>query len=372
MLLSEIGVTRQLYKNPKQTTETEGAPFASVHPTQPSRPSAASTFKNGNDTGNSDDGSRNVLTGSVITSCFIQTTALPNRIELAGNDLTFYDNTFEQGGVVKGDTSRIVFTHDLNSNEGFIIEKRSSIYNTYDNVISWYATIPKAGAHNYMFIGRNALSSDPQRNLNSVHFNVDNTTSVGANNYLNGVFEVEYSEDGVQTNGNQKLLILGNSKEINASLTGFSGIIMGGDGGIAGIGYAFSTTQINVLMYADTSTRMRLGADLIPDTNGAYDIGSPSFKIDTLYGSVVACPLPTVENALEILERIPEPTFVGERGHYGEDKKYFDDLTFPEEVLYKNEKKGLIDIEHNHMLGFLLKAVIELNQKVKDLQSQEK
>jgi hypothetical protein len=103
-------------------------------------------------------------------------------------------------------------------------------------------------------------------------------------------------------------------------------------------------------------------SDSIPALPG-LDIGSPSNKFGTFYGSVSACPLPTVDNALEILDKIEEPTFVGERGHYGLNRKYFDDLTFPQEILF-TDAKGRTDIEHNHMLGFLLKALIELKTKV--------
>lgn len=109
-----------------------------------------------------------------------------------------------------------------------------------------------------------------------------------------------------------------------------------------------------------------ISADVQP-ANPNIDFGSPTNKFGTFYGSVSACPLPTVSNALDIIAQIPEPTFVGERGHYG-DRIYFDDVTFPSEILW-TDSKGHTDIEHNHMLGLLLKAVIELKAEIDTLKA---
>lgn len=96
----------------------------------------------------------------------------------------------------------------------------------------------------------------------------------------------------------------------------------------------------------------------------ADQVGDASNKV-TLHGAVVACPLPTIAEALSIIRKIPEPTYVGERGHFG-DGLYFDDLTFPEEVLH--DVDGKKEIEHTHMIGLLMKAVVELTKKVDDLE----
>lgn len=134
--------------------------------------------------------------------------------------------------------------------------------------------------------------------------------------------------------------------------------------------------------------------NLDPLTDNTYDLGNVAYKwkegffyqvsTDTLItddvitdnfsnitksifnGSVVACPLPTVEKALDIIKKIPDPVKVGDRGHYG-DKLYFDDLTFPEEVLWEIEGKK--EIEHTHMIGLLMQAVRELTKKVESLES---
>ena len=371
MELSKIGLDRNLYRSPAQNEGTKNPEYVAANP-QPQLANNTSKNKPTSQNIGDDDGTKNIYTGTVITACLIQTSALPSRVELEGNNLTFYDNTYEENGVVKGDTSRLVFTHDLNSNEGFIMEKRASIYNTYDNVLSWYATPAKAGAHNYMFIGRNAYLNDDQRYLNSIHFNVNKDTTFpydSATAILNGVLEIEYSEDGAQGDTNWKPFFIGNSEAVSPGLPGFSAFIAGGEGGLSGLGYAAAAgVGIQILLYCLNETQITIGADMIPDASGVYDIGAPGSKMGTFYGSVVACPLPTIENPIDVLERIAAPVDVEGRGHYGDDKKYFDDLTFPEELLHTTSK-GNKEIEHTTMIGFLLQTVIELNAQVKDLKA---
>lgn len=368
MDIQDLDKDRFLQKNPQQTDSTKSAVYTSVNPTPKKGVSQTRKWGQANDS-QEDGGAPNIITGTVIVSCFIQTSALPSRIEMQGNDLTFFDDTYTQNGIVIGDTSRLIFTHGSAKkgeviSAGFIMEKRASVFNTYDNVLSWFSPVPPSGSHNYMFIGRNGLGTDQERNISSIHFGVNATTDfqpIPGNPPLNGVWEVEYAEDGV---GKQRLLYTGRSDTLlpGFGLTGYSSFVIGGEGGLAGFGYSEGGLGLGIVFYVDQIDRIRMGADLIPDAAGAYDIGSPSFKIGTLYGSVVACPLPTVPNALEILDRIPAPGTVDGRGHYG-DGLYFDDLTFPPELLY-TDSKGRVEIEHNHVLGFLLKAVIELKAEV--------
>lgn len=365
MDIEKLQQDRFLRKDPNQSDRTKSAVYTASNPA-PKRGDDM-LRKVGRPKGSEeDDGAPNVLTGTVIISCFIQTTALPYRIEMQGNDLTFFDDTYDENGEVVGDTSRLIFTHASGKagekiSQGFIMEKRASVYNTYDNVLSWFALPAREDAHNFMFIGRNASSTQEERNLHSVHFAINKDSSYVPAVPLNGVFEIEYSEDEVFKNR----IFIGGASDIifpSTGLTGYTSVIVGGDGGVSGLGYGVGT-NINILLYLLSSTAISLGADLIPDTSGAYDIGAPGAKIGTLYGSVVACPLPTVENPLGILERIAPPVFVGDRGHYGTERKYFDDLTFPEELLF-TDKKGRKEIEHTTMIGFLLQTVIELKQKV--------
>ena len=101
---------------------------------------------------------------------------------------------------------------------------------------------------------------------------------------------------------------------------------------------------------------------------GANDVSTDTFSNttkSTFHGSVTACPLPTFEDALEVIRKIPNPVKVGNRGHYG-DILYFDDLTFPVEALYEIE--GKMEIEHTHMIGLLMQAVRQLTEKVDELE----
>lgn len=374
MKLTDLGFSRTLQKDPVQTDETKDVVFTSSNPT----PKSGQGNNSGGDQnrGNEkDDGSKNVLTGTRIISCFIQTSGLPSRVEIAGNDIKFFDDTSTANGEVTGDTARLVFTHDLNSNEGFIFEKRASVFDTYDNVLSIYATPAKTGRHNYFFLGRNATDGDQQRNLSVQVFSVNQDTSEAApapgisdQRVLNGVYRFEFSQDGVAVVSGLPLL-MGSSKTLTGGAlpNGFSSTLAAGYGGFTGLSYIKTADgSIETLIYLLDDTAIMIGKKMLPDGAG-YNIGAPGQKFGTFYGSVSACPLPTVEDALEILDTIAEPVFVGDRGHYG-DRKYFDDLGFPESLLWTNSD-GYTDIEHNHMLGFLLKVVKELKSEIDSLKS---
>jgi hypothetical protein len=294
MDIQDLGKDRFLKKDPNQSEQTKDAVYASVNPVP----------KTGNDTyrkigwiGSSeeDNGAPNILTGTVIISCFIQTSALPSRIEMQGNDLTFFDDTFEQNGIVVGDTSRLIFTHGSAKkgeviNAGFIMEKRASVFNTYDNVLSWYSPPAPAGAHNYMFFGRAAgLGSEQFRNTSSMHFAVNSQTDFDPDvlNPLNGVWEVEYSVDSVFQG---RLLYTGNTQTLfpGAPFTGFSSVILAGQGGISGLGYHTAAGGLAVVLYATSDTNVAAGASIVPDSAGTYDLGSPAFPFRNIYGTVTS------------------------------------------------------------------------------------
>lgn len=346
MNFAGLDLDRFLRKDANQGSETKDAVYSAVNPAP----------KRGNDSmrkvgrpkgGEEDNGAPNLLTGTVITSCFIQTSALPSRVEIEGNDITFFDDTYARTGKVIGDTSRIVFTHGSGREggvvkQGFIWEKRASVHDTYDNVLSLYAMPPKQGKMNYMYFGRDGRGDNAETNY--ILFVINHSTRPVTQDVANGGFIVSTAIDGVRTD-NIHIACVHNDILPPISGEGFSVLLTGSGTGVIAI-----------------------ASDIIPFGAG-LDIGSPTSKMGTFYGSVSACPLPTVENALQVLDQIEEPQFVGDRGHYGEDRKYFDDLTFPEELLYTNEK-GHTDIEHNHMLGFLLKTVKELKEEVDTLKTQ--
>lgn len=286
MDIQDLGADRFLRKDPSQTDQTKSAVYTALNPA-PKR-GDDSFRKAGRPKGNEeDDGAPNVLTGTVITSCFIQTSALPSRIELQGNDLTFFDDTYEVNGQVIGDTSRLIFTHASGKSgekitQGFIMEKRASELNTYDNVLSLYALPPKVGAHNFMFIGRDGRLETPEFNVQSITFGIDEDTTFepGVDNPINGIFQVEYAEDtkflGIPLSVGASKTILG------PTFSGYSAFLTGGRGGIAGLAYV----GVGVALYIkDPGSEVTLGLDFIPDTDAAYDIGSPSFQIKDIYVS---------------------------------------------------------------------------------------
>lgn len=343
---SELGQDRFLRKDPNQSDQTKDAVYAAANPA-PKRGDDAFR-KAGRPKGSEeDDGAPNILTGTVIVSCFIQTSALPSRIELQGNDITFFDDSYAKDSSVLGDTSRIVFTHASAKagekiTEGFIIEKRASSENTYDNVLSIFALEPRSGAMNNLNIGlRGNTTNLPQ--INSIQNAINHSTTPVTLDALNGIYVIAGAKDGVLY------------PDANFAV-GWNSLF-----GVSGDGYS-------VYMRGEGSGVVLINSQILPFSPG-INIGAPGKKFGTFYGSVSACPLPTVENALELLEKIPDPSFVGERGHYGEDRKYFDDVTFPAELLYTGSD-GNTDIEHNHILGFLLKAIIELKREVDFLKNQ--
>ena len=238
MLIQDLGQNRYLIKDPDQSDQTKDVAYVAINPKPPVGANQKGKM-GGTDSSSQDAGAPNILTGTVIVSCFIQTSALPSRIEMQGNDLTFFDDTTSQDGRIIGDTSRLIFTHASGKSgekitQGFILEKRASIRESYDNVLSWYALPAKNGFHNNMFIGRNGnLSED--RNLNSLYLGVrkDVNAIPPFPVTLNGVFAVEYSEDVVLAHATQRPFIGGNSDGAlgTTGQTGYSSIMTAGDGG---------------------------------------------------------------------------------------------------------------------------------------------
>lgn len=208
MEINNLGQDRFLRKDSKQDDQTKGAAYAALNPA-PKR-GDDSFRKIGRPKGSEeDDGAPNILTGTVITSCFIQTSALPSRIEMQGNDLTFFDDTYEKDGEVVGDTSRIIFTHDFNSEEGFVMEKRASVRDTYDNVFSFYALPPKQGRMNYMFYGMEGTGLS--RETNVIQFIVKHKSSPVTKEEDNGKFIISGDYDGGPSNPVPNLAIQYNS-----------------------------------------------------------------------------------------------------------------------------------------------------------------
>ena len=355
MKLKDLGFNRQMFKT-DQSLDTQDSVYASNNPSNYANPLPVSL---GNP---KTSDAKQILTGTVIDSCIWRSSSLPARVEISSNDMYLYDDSKGGGGTISGNTASLVFARADQKSGTFLIQKRHATTNDLGNVFEmYYEDLASGGQDNYIFFGRSGDLSAPSYFTGAIYSNVDITTAKAAG-YGNGIYGISVSTNKVTPLG--FAFIAGDTRTIIGSGTGYSSLMNADNGGTVGFTYAAGNGGGTVL-YCNDLTKITLGLSLIPDTNAAYDIGSPSLKIRNFYGSVVACPLPTVENALDILKKIPEPVHVGERGHYGEGL-YFDDLTFPEEVLHETDGKK--DIEHTRMIGFLMKTVIELNKKVEDLE----
>lgn len=236
---SGLQFDRFLGKSPSQNDQTKGAVYTIVNPA-PKRGDDA--FKKiGRPKGSEeDDGAPNILTGTVITSCFIQTSALPSRIELEGNDLTFFDDTYAQNGQLIGDTSRLIFTHGSGESggvvsSGFIFQKRALTTNSYDNVLEIFSP-NNAPNSNYVFIGRTGLGTE--RNIRVIEIAPDHRTDVGdAEGYINGIFRVRVSRDGVDADYRDGVYIMDRGTESSAREGTVNWLVAAGEGGQVRLSY---------------------------------------------------------------------------------------------------------------------------------------
>lgn len=237
MDIQDLGQDRFLRKDPDQSDQTKDAVYTAANPA-PKR-GDNSLRKIGRPKGSEEDGGApNILTGTVITSCFIQTTALPSRIEMQGNDISFYDDTTSSGGKVIGDTSRLIFTHGSGKtgdivNEGFIWEKRASTHDSYDNVLSLYSVTPKPGRMNYMFFGQQGSLGDAEYHTNVTQFVVAHDSTATTAPSQNGLFNVAGSTDGHEPVG-VNISVLHNSL-VGVPGEGWSVLIAGTGTGVVGI-----------------------------------------------------------------------------------------------------------------------------------------
>lgn len=105
-------------------------------------------------------------------------------------------------------------------------------------------------------------------------------------------------------------------------------------------------------------------------------IGTPSMKA-SIYGNIVGCPLPMVEDSLAILDRITQLRTASlleypEEANYEFDnpdvhRLYLDTRDAPEEIKVPMEEERKMEIEHGATIGFLMSVVRELNTEIKSL-----
>jgi len=239
MDLQKLQADRFLRKDPNQKDQTQNAIYTAANPA----PKRGNDFlrKIGRPKGSEeDDGAPNIMTGTVIISCFIQTTALPYRIELEGNDLTFFDDTYSRNGQLIGDTSRLIFTHGSGEKggvitSGFILQKRALIGTTYDNVLELFS--PNNDPYtNYIFLGRKGTGED--RNISLIEVAPDHRTAVGdSRGYINGIFRVRVSRDGLDADYRDGVYVFDRGTESSSREGTVNWLVAGGEGGQVRLSY---------------------------------------------------------------------------------------------------------------------------------------
>ncbi len=236
---ASISSDRFLRRDPNQTDSTKGAVYTALNPA-PKRGDDQFRKVGRPNGAEEDSGAKNVLTGTVITSCFIQTSALPSRVEMQGNDITFFDDTVSRGGKILGDTSRLIFTHASGKEaeeivSGFILQKRALIGNTYDNVLELFSP-NNAPDTNYLFIGR--MGTGEERNISDIEIAPDHRTEVGdAKGYVNGIFRVRVSRDGVNGDYRDGVYVFDRGTESATREGTVNWLVAAGEGGQVRLSY---------------------------------------------------------------------------------------------------------------------------------------
>lgn len=302
-------------------------------------PLPADNIKDKNSNQNS---ARQIITGTVITSCIIQTSALPNRVELSDNDAIFYDDSVGGTGQVNGDTASIVFTRSDKNPGDFIIQKRHGVNNNLENVFEeYYSAAAGGGQLNYIFIGRSGVATDQNTFTDYVVFNAVNNvrteiasvfdydqrptfetvdytkldpTKLGVLTYIAGEGKDGFSALGKlaevltfsapttfavgdtitgNTTGAKALLIFKVSSSIfyadHTNQIAFdpatdNACTTNGAGGGSGTGN-LSATQFALLtlMYTTPDLNLLFGGNMSPDVDNAFDIGSNALRVRDIY-----------------------------------------------------------------------------------------
>lgn len=230
---------------------------------------------------NENDDAQNVLTGTVISSCFIRTSDRPSRVEISGNDMRLYDDSVGGTGSINGDSSGISFLRSDELPGGFVIRERKGKSSNLDNVMELFFNANTPGGHNFIFLGRDGIPTPGSINLDSMSIAIHQRTAepAGTNN---GYFAIQtYFDNDILTPTNNLFIV--DSRQIGFAGPGTVGIIMGSGDGFGGIGYqALGTLNVNVGFYQD-AVSLKMGMTILPDADNTYDIGSSSKKIKDLH-----------------------------------------------------------------------------------------
>ena len=198
-------------------------------------------------------------------------------------------------------------------------------------------------AHNYIYIGRRGTGEN--RSTDYMELSVDTDTNKDAS-LRNGRFLVTVSIDESTPNAS---ILAGDERGIFGGSTGSSVILLGqGTDGRSGIGHGAST-----YLTCD-ATDIDLGADMTPDTDNQYQIGTASKRLSDLRSVLIngadigfehdwwlteGYKVGIEEDGIAILNNKNElKAFIGENNFYTKDIKNIDDLPYVKTTVRQRAK----------------------------------
>ena len=230
-------------------------------------------------------GNAGTLTAGTLTGLTIQTTDDVNAARIVmdnGNDLTFYDASVGGGGSVTGNSSEITFRRIYDTSKGFVIRQRAGKNDNAENVLEIYGLSPDPDYSNYIFIGRQGNTTLCETGLVSIGVNSD--TSRDHDVRSNGTFQVGIAVDGVSPAFSSIYATAARNIYEDNSKVGVAAAIMGsGADGFAGLSWMNPISGMQDVYWYVNSTGLKMGGTFLPDADNAYDIGSSSYTIETLY-----------------------------------------------------------------------------------------
>ena len=204
-------------------------------------------------------------------------------LQLAGNDITLYDDSSSNGSVISGNTATLNFTRSDDSTQSFILQKRVAYNADLDNVLELYATAPSSGKYNHIFIGRDG-TGDTYRNVGIIVFSA-NTKTANTRSVYNGTFAIDVSTNNTVSATQSFSLLITDARNVYGSdaVSGICGVLVGrGTNGFAGIGWDTGTVTA-IGLYQLGATQVSLGLTLMPDADISYDIGDGTHRIRNIF-----------------------------------------------------------------------------------------
>lgn len=234
------------------------------------------------------------MLGGTITGSTIQTDTSGARIVIDnGNDISLFDTSVGGGGTVTGNTAAIKFIKDSDNNRFFTMQKRAGKDSNTDNVFELFSSSPPTNRHNFIFIGNDGTFSNGNVGVISLYANIKTSEVESA---VNGKIQIGLTSDGGSASGN---LIITDSRASfdDSSFSGNTALLTGsGDDAAAGIGYRIDDTTVDIGIYhgtrnavtkAYTGNTLFLGHTLVPDVSSAYNLGTSTSRLATIYSGQI-------------------------------------------------------------------------------------